>query len=117
MPRIALQQGQATVELIALLPVNMRLQEKLFVGWVGLRGAVPIVLATFPLLAGVPQSPLIFDLVFFIVVVSVLLHGTTVLPVAKWLGVLAPAEVPVRQAAAETSEPTDDIRGRWTIVD
>jgi potassium/hydrogen antiporter len=75
--------------------------EKLFVGWVGLRGAVPIVLATFPLLAGLPQSALIFDLVFFIVVVSVLLHGTTVLPVARWLGVVAPAAMPVRQAATQ----------------
>ncbi len=76
--------------LIALLPVKMRLQEKLFVGWVGLRGAVPIVLATFPLLANVPQASLMFDLVFFIVVASVLLHGTTVVPVAKWLGVIIP---------------------------
>src|SRR5579872_1259046 len=46
--------------LIALLPVKMSLQEKLFIGWVGLRGAVPIVLATFPLLAGLPKASILF---------------------------------------------------------
>ncbi|MEO8957098.1 MAG: potassium/proton antiporter [Ktedonobacteraceae bacterium] len=78
--------------LIALLPVQMSLREKLFVSWVGLRGAVPIVLATFPLLAGVSQAPLLFDLVFFVVLASVLLQGTTVTLVAKWLGVVSHAE-------------------------
>jgi len=71
----------------------MSLQEKLFVSWVGLRGAVPIVLATFPLLAGVSKASLLFDLVFFVVLASVLLQGTTVTLVAKWLGVVkVPAE-------------------------
>jgi cell volume regulation protein A len=77
--------------LIALLPVKMSLQEKLFVGWVGLRGAVPIVLATFPLLAGLSKASFLFDLVFFVVLASVLLQGTTVPFVAQWLGVTAPA--------------------------
>lgn len=86
--------------LIALLPVKMSLQEKLFIGWVGLRGAVPIVLATFPLLAGVPKASILFDLVFFIVLVSVLLQGTTAPLVAKWLGVI----VPPKQAQEEQEE-------------
>ncbi|MBV9689142.1 MAG: potassium/proton antiporter [Ktedonobacteraceae bacterium] len=77
--------------LIALLPVKMSLREKLFVSWVGLRGAVPIVLATFPLLAGVSHASLLFDLVFFVVLASVLLQGTTVPLVAKWLGVVRPS--------------------------
>lgn len=76
--------------LIALLPFKISIQEKLFVGWVGLRGAVPIVLATFPLLAGVSRAPELFDLVFFVVLASVLLQGTTVPFVAKWLGVIVP---------------------------
>ncbi len=83
--------------LIALLPVKMSIQEKLFVGWVGLRGAVPIVLATFPLLAGVAKADFLFDLVFFIVLVSVLLQGTTAPFVARWLGVIIPA--PTEQEA------------------
>ena len=76
--------------LIALFPVKISLQEKLFIGWVGLRGAVPIVLATFPLLAGLPEASFLFDLVFFIVLASVLAQGTTVPLVARWLGVTDP---------------------------
>ena len=75
--------------LISLLPVKLSLREKLFISWVGLRGAVPIVLATFPLLANVPQAAALFDLTFFVVLVSVLLQGTTVPLVAKWLRVVA----------------------------
>jgi len=77
--------------LIALLPVKMSFQEKLFAGWVGLRGAVPIVLATFPLLAGLSKASFLFDLVFFVVLASVLLQGMSVPFVAQWLGVIAPA--------------------------
>jgi cell volume regulation protein A len=62
------------------------LQDKLYVSWVGLRGAVPIVFATYPLLAGVEKSDMIFNIVFFIVLTSVMLQGTTLTPVAKWLG-------------------------------
>ena len=76
--------------LITLLPAKMSVREKLFVSWVGLRGAAPIVLATFPLLAGLPRASLLFDLVFFVVFASVLLQGTTIPFVAKWLGVIAP---------------------------
>jgi cell volume regulation protein A len=62
-------------------------REILMVSWAGLRGAVPIVLATYPLLAGVPDAQLIFNLVFFIVVVSVLLKGISIARVAQLLGV------------------------------
>ncbi|MFD2246569.1 potassium/proton antiporter [Pontibacter ruber] len=61
------------------------LADKLYVSWVGLRGAVPIVFATYPLLAGVQKSDMIFNIVFFIVLTSVMLQGTTLAPVAKWL--------------------------------
>lgn len=63
--------------------------ELLMVGWAGLRGAVPIVLATFPLLAGVPDAILIFNVIFFVVIVSVLLQGMSINWVARWLGVNA----------------------------
>jgi cell volume regulation protein A len=76
--------------LATLLPFRLSMREKLLVSWVGLRGAVPIVLATFPLLAGVPNAGLYFDLVFFVVLVSALLQGTTIPRVARWLGVDAP---------------------------
>ncbi len=66
------------------------MKEKTFISWVGLRGAVPIILATFPLLAGVPNADILFNLVFFIVITSVIIQGTTIPLVAKWLGVDAP---------------------------
>jgi potassium/hydrogen antiporter len=69
---------------------RLPLKDKTMVAWVGLRGAVPIILATFPLLAGVPQATTIFNLVFFIVLTSVLLQGTSIPLVARWLGVDAP---------------------------
>ncbi len=71
-------------------PSKMSLADKAMVSWVGLRGAAPIVLATFPLLAGVPQSGLFFNLVFFIVLTSVLLQGTTVPLIARLLQLDAP---------------------------
>ena len=70
-------------------------REKLLVSWVGLRGAAPIILATFPLLAGLPEAPLIFDVVFFVVLTSVLIQGTTIPQVARWLRLAAPPPEPV----------------------
>jgi potassium/hydrogen antiporter len=75
-------------------------REKLLVSWVGLRGAVPIILATFPLVEGVPQADTIFDVVFFAVVVSVLVQGTTISLVANRLGVASPV-APARQYPIE----------------
>jgi cell volume regulation protein A len=60
-----------------------------FVSWAGLRGAVPIVLATFPLTAGYPDAELVFDVVFFVVLLSVAVQGTTIGPVARRLGLEA----------------------------
>jgi len=75
---------------LCLLPFKLSLREKTLISWVGLRGAAPIILATFPLLAGVTHSELIFNVVFFIVVTSVLIQGTTIPSVAAWLNVAAP---------------------------
>lgn len=69
---------------------KINFKEKTFISWVGLRGAVPIILATFPLLAGVPKADILFNIVFFIVITSVLIQGTTIPLAAKLLGVDAP---------------------------
>jgi cell volume regulation protein A len=72
---------------LGLAASDLPFNDRSMVAWVGLRGAVPIVLATFPLLAGVPGAKLLFNVVFFIVVTSVLLQGTTLSLVARLLGV------------------------------
>jgi potassium/hydrogen antiporter len=76
---------------LAFFRSNIR--SKLFLSWVGLRGAVPIVFATYPMIAGLQKSNMIFNLVFFISVSSVLLQGTTLSYVAKLLGVVLPDKV------------------------
>lgn len=81
---------------VSLAFARMPLRSKLMVSWTGLRGAVPIILATFPLLAGIKNSQLFFDVVFFIVLTSVLIQGTTLPVVARWLHVAAP--MPSRRA-------------------
>ena len=69
---------------LAFFPVA--LADQVYVSGVGLRGAVPIVFATYPLLAGVKNAEMIFNVVFFIVLTSVMLQGTTLNVVATWLG-------------------------------
>ncbi len=76
----------------ALSFFRSNIRSKLFVSWVGLRGGLPIVFATYPLIAGIPKADLIFNLVFFISATSVLLQGTTLSFVAKLLHVSVPAK-------------------------
>ena len=78
--------------LAAVLPFRLPLREQAFLSWAGLRGAVPIVLATIPLSAHVAGATRLFDQVFVIVVVFTLLQGPTLPWVARRLDVTAPAE-------------------------
>lgn len=75
---------------ISLMFFKMKLRRRFYISWVGLRGAVPIVFATYPLLAGIDKAHMIFNIVFFISVTSVLIQGTTLSIVAKWLRVAVP---------------------------
>lgn len=75
---------------LVLMFSRFDLRDKLMISWVGLRGATPIVLATFPQLVGIPQSDTIFNIVFFVVLVSVLLQGSTLTRFASLLGLTVP---------------------------
>ena len=77
---------------LCLVPLRFPRNDVLYVGWVGLRGAVPIILATFPVLAGAPGAARLFNIVFFIVVLNAFLPGTTV----PWL---------TRRLELESQEP------------
>ena len=76
--------------LLSLAFFKMKISRRFYISWVGLRGAVPIVFATYPLLAGIEKADMIFNIVFFIAVTSVLFQGTTIPIVAKWLKVDLP---------------------------
>ena len=74
---------------LCLLPFKtFSTRGKLYISWVGLRGAVPIIFATYPWIAGVDHGGLIFNVVFFITILSLLIQGTTVTQSAKWLGLI-----------------------------
>ena len=78
---------------LSLLFFKIEFKRKLYISWVGLRGAVPIVFATYPLLAGIEKANIIFNIVFFISVTSIIIQGTSLSVVAKWLKVALPDDV------------------------
>ncbi len=70
---------------LGTLGMNLEPRHKIFISWAGLRGAVPIVLATYPIAADMPVGQDIFNLVFFVVILSVAFQGSTLGAVARWL--------------------------------
>jgi potassium/hydrogen antiporter len=102
---ILLLVGRPLSVVLAMLPFRLSWKEMTFLSWAGLRGALPIVLATFPATAGVAAGETIFNLVFFVVVVSALLQGTTIAPLAKRLDLVV--DRPAWQSIAEAVELED----------
>ena len=111
--------------LASLLPNGFSVRESTLMGWAGLRGAIPIVLATFPVIEGVEDADSFFNIVFFVVLASTLIQGATFDPLARALGLTTsePAISPplhevgtIRQLGAEVLEfpvrEGDAIAGR-----
>ena len=89
--------------LVSTLGAGFDVREKVLLGWAGLRGAVPVVLAIFPFTHGIDSqtSVTFFNIVFFAVLLSTLLQGMTVEPVARWLGVTSPEEADTLRGIVE----------------
>jgi cell volume regulation protein A len=100
---------------VSLLPFRLKSKTITFISWVGLRGAVPIVFATYPLLAGIEKSHMIFNLVFFISLTSVLLQGTTLRHAAKWLHVSVPEKA--KQKTPPDIELSDTMKSELTEIE
>jgi cell volume regulation protein A len=79
--------ARPTAAVLVTMGTGFDVRERLILGWAGLRGATPIVFATFPVTANLEHGNLIFNVAFFVVLVSTVLQGTTIEPVARWLGV------------------------------
>ena len=76
---------------LCLSPFRFPLRDKIFISWVGLRGAVAIFLASIPLLVGLPKAPIYFDIAFVVVLVSLLVQGWTIAASARRLGLALPS--------------------------
>jgi len=99
---------------LSLVPFRFPARNKWFISWVGLRGAVPIVFATYPLLAGIEKAQMIFNIVFFISLTSVLIQGTSLPLVARLLHLTLPANL--KQRTVPDLELSETVKSSLTQV-
>ncbi|MEX0720152.1 MAG: potassium/proton antiporter [Balneolaceae bacterium] len=107
--------GRPLSVFIGMAFTGFRIKAKMMVSWVGLRGAVPIILATFPLVAGLEQAELFFSIVFFVVVTSVLVQGPTIPFIARRLKVDSPIKETTRYPIE--LEPSVDTKAALVEVE
>ena len=109
--------GRPLSVFLCLLPFRkITMKSRLFVSWVGLRGAVPIIFATYPVVAGVEGSNIIFNIVFFITIVSLVVQGTTISFVARMLNLSKPLEKTGNDFGVELPEEIDSDLSDMTIT-
>lgn len=111
--------GRPLSVFICLLPFGRRItfRSRLFISWVGLRGAVPIIFATYPVVAGVPGADAIFNIVFFITILSLIVQGTTVSRAASLLGLSTPLEKTGNAFGVELPEEIDSDLRDMTVTE
>lgn len=95
--------------ILSLVPFRFPVHDQIFISWVGLRGAVPIILALIPWLAGVPNHDLYFNVAFFVVIVSLLIQGWSIAPIARWLKLEVPKSPGPDHVMAFDAVQTNDI--------
>lgn len=102
-----------------LLPFGKKIKNKsrIFVSWVGLRGAVPIIFATYPVVSEVPGADVIFNIVFFITILSLIVQGTTVSKAASLLGLSVPMEKTGNDFGVELPEEIDSDLRDMTVTE
>jgi cell volume regulation protein A len=109
--------GRPLSVLISLLPFRwLTGRSRLYISWVGLRGAVPIIFATYPVVAGIEGSNQIFNIVFFITLLSLILQGTTLPFFARKLGLSAPMEKTGNDFGVELPDEIDTDLTDLTIT-
>ncbi len=109
--------GRPLSVLISLLPFRwLTGRSRLYISWVGLRGAVPIIFATYPVVAGIEGSNQIFNIVFFITLLSLILQGTTLPFFARKLGLSAPMEKTGNDFGVELPDEIDTDLSDLTVT-
>ena len=102
---------------LCLFPFNFSWQERAFIAWVGLRGAVPIFLASIPFISGLPNALLYFKIAFVVVLASLLIQGWTVTRAARFLGLeLPPPPEPIERREIELSPTSDREAASWRVA-
>lgn len=107
----------ATVFLCLLPFKKLSFKAKIFISWVGLKGAGPILFAMYPLVVGVEGASVIFNIVFFITLISLLAQGITLSPVAKWLGLSYDEDPEVETFGMEIPEEMGMLRDHTVSED
>ena len=101
---------------IALAPFRFSWRQRMFMAWVGLRGAVPIFLASIPVIAAVPDAMMFFNVAFVVVITSLLIQGWTVTPAARFLGLeLPPTPEPTDRQGIDLPLSADREAASWRV--